>query len=59
MGRSCEKQGCNEAAEVAFGIDRIACVVWLETFDEDDQRHLNRLCDEHAGRLTLPRGWSF
>ena len=59
MGRSCEKQGCNEAADVAFGIDRIACVVWLETFDEDDQRHLNRLCDEHAGRLTLPRGWSF
>ena len=59
MTRSCEKQGCNEPAEVAFGIDRIACVVWLENFDEDEPRHLNRLCDEHAGRLSLPRGWSF
>ena len=59
MSRSCEKQGCNEPADVAFGIDRVACVVWLENFDEDEQRHLNRLCDEHAARLTLPRGWSF
>jgi len=59
MSRSCEKQGCNKQAEVAFGIDRMACVVWLENYDEDDPRHLNRLCDEHASRLTLPRGWSF
>jgi hypothetical protein len=50
---------CNEPAEVAFGIDRVACVVWLETYDEDQPRHLNRLCDDHAARLTLPRGWSF
>ncbi|MFM7391451.1 MAG: DUF3499 family protein, partial [Actinomycetota bacterium] len=57
--RSCEKQGCNKPAEVAFGIDRMACVVWLENYDEDEPRHLNRLCDEHAARLTLPRGWSF
>lgn len=57
--RSCEKLGCNEPAEVAFGIDRVACVVWLETYDEDEPRHLNRLCDDHAARLTLPRGWSF
>jgi len=57
--KSCEKQGCNEPAEVAFGIDRIACVVWLETFDDDKQHHVNRLCDEHASRLTLPRGWTF
>ena len=59
MSRSCEKQGCNEPADVAFGIDRVACIVWLENFDEDEQRHLNRLCDDHAARLTLPRGWSF
>ena len=59
MTRSCEKQGCNEPADVAFGIDRVACFVWLETYDEDEQRHLNRLCDDHAARLTLPRGWSF
>lgn len=59
MTRSCEKQGCNEPADVAFGIDRVACVVWLENYDEDEQRHLNRLCDDHAARLTLPRGWSF
>ncbi|MFM7666380.1 MAG: DUF3499 family protein [Actinomycetota bacterium] len=59
MSRSCEKQGCNKPAEVAFGIDRMACIVWLENYDEDEPRHLNRLCDEHAARLTLPRGWSF
>ena len=59
MSRSCEKQGCNKPAEVAFGIDRMACVVWLENYEEDEPRHLNRLCEEHAARLTLPRGWSF
>lgn len=59
VGRSCEKHGCNEPGEVAFGIDRIACVVWLEAYDPDEMRHLNRLCDEHAARLTLPRSWSF
>lgn len=55
----CEKLGCNDVAEVAFGIDRQSCVVWLEHYDVDNARHLNRLCDEHAARLTLPRGWSF
>jgi hypothetical protein len=59
VARSCEKFGCREAADAAFGIDRIACVVWLENYDEDEPRHLNRLCNEHAARLTLPRGWSF
>lgn len=59
MARSCEKFGCREAADAAFGIDRIACVVWLENYDEEESRHLNRLCNEHAARLTLPRGWSF
>ena len=57
--RSCEKLGCNEPAEVAYGIDRIACVVWLENFDPDDVRHLNAMCADHAARLTLPRGWTF
>jgi hypothetical protein len=57
--RSCEKLGCNEPAEVAYGIDRIACVVWLENFDADDARHLNAMCADHAARLTLPRGWTF
>jgi len=57
--RSCEKLGCNEPAEVAYGIDRVACVVWLENFDSDEVRHLNVLCVDHASRLTLPRGWSF
>ena len=37
----------------------MACVVWLEAYDEDEPRHLNRLCFEHAAGLTLPRGWSF
>jgi len=59
VNRSCEKLGCNEPAEVAFGIDRTACVVWLETYDADEPRHLNRLCGDHAARLTLPRGWTF
>ena len=57
--RSCEKLGCNEPAEVAYGIDRIACVVWLENFDADEVRHLNVMCADHAARLTLPRGWTF
>jgi hypothetical protein len=59
MSRSCEKLGCNEPGEVAFGIDRNSCVVWLENYDPDDARHLNVLCTTHAARLTLPRGWSF
>jgi len=59
VARSCEKFGCRQRADVAFGIDRMACVVWLEAYDEDEPRHLNRLCSEHATGLTLPRGWSF
>jgi hypothetical protein len=59
MSRSCEKLACNEPGEVAFGIDRITYVVWLENYDPDDARHLNALCTAHAARLTLPRGWSF
>ena len=59
MSRSCEKLGCSEPADVAYGIDRVACVVWLENYDTEEARHLNALCVEHASRLTLPRGWSF
>ena len=58
MRRSCERVGCAEPASVAYGIDIGTLVVWLEHASPDASHHMNLLCDRHAERLILPRGWS-
>lgn len=58
MRRSCERVGCSEPASVAYGIDIGTLVVWLEHASPDASHHMNLLCDRHAERLILPRGWS-
>ncbi len=56
--RSCERVGCAEPASVAYGIDIGTLIVWLEHASPDAPHHMNLLCDRHAERLILPRGWS-
>jgi hypothetical protein len=56
--QTCERVGCSGAASVAYGIDIGTLVVWLEFASPDSPHHLNVLCDKHAERLILPRGWS-
>ena len=58
MRRSCERVGCSEPASVAYGIDIGTLIVWLEHASPDASHHMNLLCDRHAERLILPRGWS-
>ncbi len=58
MRRSCERVGCAEPASVAYGIDIGTLIVWLEHASPDAPHHMNLLCDRHAERLILPRGWS-
>jgi hypothetical protein len=56
--RSCERVGCAEPAAIAYGIDIGTLVVWLEHASADAPHHMNVLCERHAERLILPRGWS-
>ncbi len=56
MGWSCRRPGCNREAIVSITYDAVARQVWL---DQIVRAHPSGqpLCDDHAQRLSAPRGW--
>lgn len=55
--RQCSRSGCQQSAEATLTYvyaDSTAVLGPLATFAEP---HSYDLCAEHAGRLTVPRGW--
>jgi len=56
MARVCARPGCDRFAVARLTYDTIACQVWLDPVLERPGR-AQEICDLHATRLTVPRGW--
>ena len=57
MPRLCERPGCSTPADVAYGFDADALVVWLDGFDVAQGSRSGVLCRRHADAMVVPLGW--
>ena len=58
MRRLCERPGCAAPAEVSYGIDNAALLVWVDNRPIPERELAGRLCRRHADALSVPRGWT-
>ncbi len=58
MPRICSRPGCAETATATFAYDLVALRVWLGDLVEDRRPFGHDLCDTHADRLSVPKGWA-
>lgn len=56
--RTCAKPGCNATASATLTYDYSARTAWVEPLDAEAHPMAYDLCAEHAGSLTVPRGWA-
>ena len=56
--RLCERPGCSAPAEVSYGIDNSALLVWIDNRPLPERELAGRLCRRHADAISVPRGWS-
>ncbi|HEX8802740.1 MAG TPA: DUF3499 family protein [Acidimicrobiales bacterium] len=57
MPRACARPGCREPAAATLTYDYQARTGWLDALAGDAHPMSYDLCDDHAGALTVPRGW--
>jgi len=50
------RPGCDRPAEARLSYDTISCQVWLDQMP-DRLGPVQEICQFHAARLTVPRGW--
>jgi len=56
--RLCERPGCAGPAEVSYGIDNSALLVWVDNRPIPERELAGRLCRRHADAISVPRGWT-
>ena len=58
MRKLCERPGCAAPAEVSYGIDNSALLVWVDNRPIPERELAGRLCRRHADAISVPRGWT-
>ncbi len=58
MARLCERPGCSQPAENAYGIDVQRLSVWIEVLDVGSEAGPGVLCRHHADALSVPLRWT-
>ena len=57
VARLCERPGCSDRAEVAYGFDAEHLVVWLDAFNVAHGARSGVLCRRHANAMVVPLNW--
>jgi len=57
VARLCERPGCSDRAEVAYGFDAAHLVVWLDAFHVAQGARSGVLCCRHANAMVVPLNW--
>lgn len=55
--RQCSRSGCADAAAVTLSYHYGQSQVWIDHLTPEREPHMYDMCDRHAGRLSVPRGW--
>lgn len=55
--RQCSRTGCSDAAAVTLTYDYGQSQVWIDRLAPERDPHHYDMCDRHAERLSVPRGW--
>ena len=55
--RQCSRTGCSDAAAVTLTYDYRQSQVWIDRLAPERNPHHYDMCDRHAERLSVPRGW--
>jgi len=58
MGRSCARPACGGSATTTLSYDYANATVWIDPLQRDAHPMHHDLCERHAGRLSVPRGWT-
>ena len=55
--RQCSRSGCSDAAAVTLSYHYGTSQVWIDYLSPEREPHMYDMCDNHAERLSVPRGW--
>ncbi|MEX2627899.1 MAG: DUF3499 family protein [Ilumatobacteraceae bacterium] len=58
MARLCERPGCSEPGAVAYGMNAVDLVFWVEPLGRHVDHDDRVLCRRHADAMVVPRGWT-
>lgn len=57
MARRCARPDCADGASTTLAYDYANSTVWLASLSAESHPMTHDLCDRHADRLSVPRGW--
>lgn len=55
--RQCARSGCSDAAAITLTYDYRQSQVWIDRLAPERDPHHYDMCDRHADRMSVPRGW--
>jgi hypothetical protein len=55
--RQCSRTGCSDAAAITLSYHYGQSHVWIDHLSPEREPHMYDMCDRHAERLSVPRGW--
>jgi hypothetical protein len=55
--RQCSRSGCSDAAAITLSYHYGQSQVWIDHLTPEREPHMYDMCDRHADRLSVPRGW--
>ncbi len=55
--RQCSRSGCSNAAAVTLSYHYGQSQVWIDRLWPEREPHMYDMCEQHAERLSVPRGW--
>ena len=55
--RQCSRSGCSDAAGVTLSYHYGQSQVWIDRLSPEREPHMYDMCDRHAERMSVPRGW--
>ena len=55
--RQCSRTGCSDSAAVTLSYDYRSSHVWIDHLTPEREPHLYDMCERHAEKLSVMRGW--
>lgn len=57
MARRCARPDCHQVAATTLAYEYETSTVWLAPLSDEDHPMTHDMCEAHADRMSVPRGW--